>query len=168
MSSTGRNFGFAYALLVILPLIGLAGVLRNGRGLSAPAAIDGIWSFHLDTAQSGSSSCGNLLAALSEKTISISQSGTTFVLSASGDPKITGSGTLAGSKFKAAFASTEPAVGACRGHQSVLIAELDKEQRLDKLAGTLSTTDCPSCSPVAFHAERAQVTAPAAPNNGGH
>jgi hypothetical protein len=168
MSSTGRNFGFAYALLVILPLIGLAGVLRNGRGLSAPAAIDGIWSFHFDPARNGSS-CASFLAALPEKTFSISQSGTTFVLSASGDPKISGSGTLAGTKFKAAFASTEPADGGCRGHQSILVAELGREQGLDKLAGTLSTADCPSCAAVAFHAERAPVTPPAAaPNNGGH
>src|SRR5208283_757233 len=43
MSRTNRNFVFAYTFLVILPLAGLAGILKTGRNLTAPVSIDGVW-----------------------------------------------------------------------------------------------------------------------------
>ena len=48
MSPTNRNFVMAYIVLVGLPLLGLVGVLRNGRALSAPVSVEGRWTFQAD------------------------------------------------------------------------------------------------------------------------
>jgi Kef-type K+ transport system membrane component KefB len=51
MSRSRRNFVFAYAFLVILPLAGLVGILRGGHNLKAPSPVDGVWNLHADPAQ---------------------------------------------------------------------------------------------------------------------
>ncbi len=157
MSSTGKNFVFAYSFLVILPLVGLAGVLRSGRTLQAPATIDGAWTVSLDSPQNNSTVCANVVAALAEKPLSISQSGTGFVLSVPGNPPLEGSGTLAGKTLRASFERTG---GFCGGHAATLIGSLN--QQAGTLTGTLAVADCPSCAPVAFLGQRA------IPGKGGH
>lgn len=168
MSSSNRNFIFAYAFLVILPLAALAGVLKSGRKLAAPPAIDGLWNFRFESSHGATSTCTDALVTLFEKTVSISQSGTTFVLSMPDDARITGFGTLSGTKLQAAFASSEPAAVGCAGHQQVLTADLDRKVGRGTLAGILSAPNCPSCAPLAFRDERASISAPGTPNKGDH
>src|ERR1700675_4660309 len=96
MFHNNRNFVFAYAFLVVLPLVGLAGILKSGRRLTAPVWIDGVWSLQVDSAQLNSLPCGKVLAAIPDKAIAISQSGRSFVLSFPSAPKLTASGTLDG------------------------------------------------------------------------
>jgi hypothetical protein len=167
MSHTNRNFVFAYAFLVILPLIGLAGILRGGRSLKAPVSIDGLWNLQLDSAQLDSLPCGTTVAAAPDKTIAISQSGKTFVLSFPGGPKVIASGTVDGSAVRATIIPPSESVSgsSCSsGSELSLLAQVDRNADFRSLVGTLSVTNCPTCGSVGFRAER---QGPAA-SKGGH
>jgi hypothetical protein len=163
MSGRSRNFVFAYAFLVALPLLGLAGVLKTGRHLSAPRAIDGLWSLQLD-AGSSEAGCSGLLGSIQDKVISISQSGKTFVLSVPGDTKIAATGTLEGDTLHAAITSSEPPrQSSCPGQpQLSLSAKVEKDANSSILIGQLSDVNCPSCAAVPFKASRREDAPPKA------
>jgi hypothetical protein len=165
MSGTNRKFVFAYALLVILPLLGLAGILKNGRRLAAPPSIDGLWSLQVDPAQVDSLPCGRVLSAISDKTISISQSGSVLAFSFPGS-RITSLGTLDGTTVRASLnlpQESSPESG-CGGHKLSLLATIDRPAGSRSLVGTLSALDCATCASARFRAERQSPAAPA----GGH
>lgn len=175
VAGSKTNFVLAYALLVVVPLLGLVGVLKAGRGLTAPAAIDGTWRVQVAPTQTTFAPCDQVLAA-AVKTLAISQSGKNFTLSVPNESqspmKISGSGTLEGSTLRAALTSSEslaaeyPAAGAAAegrcnsAHPLTLLAALDRQAGADVLNGTFSVTDCPSCNVVAFRAERKVVAVP--------
>jgi hypothetical protein len=163
MSGTNRKFVFAYTFLVILPLLGLAGILKNGRRLAAPPSIDGLWSVQVDPAQVDSP-CGKVLAAISDKTISISQSGSVLALSFPSTSKITSFGTLDGTTVRASLnlPQESSSESSCGGRKLSLLATIDRPAGSGPLVGTLSATDCPTCASARFRAER---QSPAA---GGH
>jgi|ERR1700693_3024428 len=166
MSSTNKNFAFAYAFLVILPLVGLAGILRSGRSLKAPVSIDGVWNLQVDPAQLDSLSCAKTPAPGSDKTIEISQSGTSFALTFPNGPRLTGSGVLDGSTLRAALIqpSESPSESSCgAGRQLSLLATFDRKADPRSLLGALSVTNCPTCAVVGFRAEH---QAPATPKGG--
>jgi len=164
MSGTNRNFVLAYAFLVILPLVGLAGILKAGRNVTAPVSIDGLWTMRVDSTQIDSLPCGKALATLPDKTLAITQSGRSFVVSFPNGPKLTASGTLDGANLRADLIGTaNSSDSSCvAGRQMLLLASVDRKVGL--LAGTLSVPNCQSCASVGFHAER---QAPA-PTQGGH
>jgi hypothetical protein len=164
MSSTNRNFVFAYTFLVVLPLVGLAGILKSGRHMAAPVSIDGVWNLRVDSAQLDSLPCKSL-AAISGQTIAISQSGTGFVLSFPGAPKITGSGTIDGTTLQASVIQPPESSsdGSCDGQFS-LLATVDPNAHPRSLVGKLSAVNCPTCPSVPLQAEH---QAPA-PSKGGH
>ena len=166
MSRTNRNFVFAYAFLVILPLVGLAGILKSGRTLTAPVSIDGLWTLQIDPAQLNALPCGKVLAAMPEKGIAISQSGKSFVLSLPGAPKVSASGTLDGTTLRATLTSTESSSEtSCTGaHQLSLLATVERRADASFLQGALSVPNCLTCSSVAFHAEHQTAATP----KGGH
>ena len=166
MSGSNRNFVLAYAFLVILPLVGLAGILKAGRNVIAPVSIDGLWTVRVDSTQIDSLPCGKALAALPDKTLAITQAGRNFVLSFPNDPKLTASGTLDGANLRADLMGTaNSSDSSCvAGQQMLLLASVDRKVSSNLLAGTLSVPNCQSCASVGFHAER---QAPAPPQ-GGH
>lgn len=166
MSATNRNFVLAYALLVILPLVGLAGILKSGHRLKAPVSIDGVWNLRVDSAQLDALPCGKMIAATPDKAITISQSGTTFVLSIPSVPKMAASGILDGTTLQASLKPVESSSeGSCAmGQRLTLLANVDRRVDSSILTGTLSAANCPTCASVGFRAER-QATA--APPNGG-
>lgn len=167
MSSTNKQFAFAYAFLVILPLVALAGILRSGRSLKAPVSIDGVWNLQVDPAQLDSLSCAKTLAPVSDRTIAISQSGTSLAFTFPNGPKLTGLGVLDGSTLRAALIqpSESPAENSCgAGHQLSLLATVDRKADSRSLLGTVSVTNCPTCAAVGF---RAQLQAPPV-SKGGH
>jgi hypothetical protein len=166
MSGTNRKFVFAYTFLVILPLLGLAGILKSGRRLAAPPSIDGLWSLQVDPAQFDSLPCGRVLAAIPDKTISISQSGSVLALSFPSTSKITSLGTLDGTTVRASLnlpQESSPERG-CGGRKLLLLATIDRPAGSRSLVGTLSVTDCPTCASARFRAERQSPAAAA----GGH
>lgn len=162
MSHTNRNFIIAYALLVVLPIIGLLGVLKSGRALKAPISVDGIWQLQADPDRMASLPCGKTLAQNPEAALSISQSGRNFTLSFANGPKSTASGVLDGTTLNASFIpaagwSEESGCGADR--KLAMVASFDPTLDPRTLSGSLSVTDCPKCGTVQFHAVRVAVTA---------
>jgi hypothetical protein len=151
MSRTSRKFVVAYILLVGLPLLALAGVLRSGRSLSAPLSVDGTWKIDVDAKSIASNPC---TAALLSTPLAISQSGKSLVVSV-GESK-TESGTIEGTTLTAAFApGADPVPAGCNSDQSLtLTAVVNPKAQPRSLAGSLSVVGCESCAPVEFRAVR--------------
>ena len=155
MSASNRKFVLAYLLLVILPLIGLVGILRAGRTVTAPVSIDGLWSLRVDSAQIDSLPCGKALAAIPDKTMAIMQSGKTFVVTIPGGPNLTAAGTLEGTTLRAALVPARESRESCAvGSELSLLATVDRRVDSNVLTGTLSAPNCQSCASVGFQAER--------------
>jgi hypothetical protein len=153
MSGRSRNFVFAYALLVALPLLGLAGVLKTGRHLSAPRPIDGLWTFQIDASDQGG--CGSAFASIPEKVISISQSGKSFVLTVPSKPEFAATGALEGDALHAAITSRQSSLPSCPGPtQLSLVAKVGREANSSVITGQLSDARCSSCAAVPFRAAR--------------
>jgi hypothetical protein len=154
-SHTNRNFIIAYILLVGLPIVGLLGVLRSGRKLSAPISVDGLWHLQIDPARLASLPCGNALASSPDTALAISQSGTNFTLTLANGPKATAEGQLNGTALKASIApapewSAQAGCGNDRG--LALVATVDPKSEPKSLVGTLSVNNCPSCEAVEIRA----------------
>jgi hypothetical protein len=155
MSGSNRNFVLAYVFLVILPLLGLAGILKAGRNVRAPASIDGLWTLRVDSAEIDSLPCAKVLVAAPDKRMVIAQSGKSFVVSFPGGPNLSGSGTLDGTTLRAALMSPPEAPDSCMGGGQVsLIASVDRNVEPNMLTGSLSALDCESCAAIPFRAER--------------
>ena len=159
ISHTNRNFVIAYILLVGLPLLGLVGVLRSGRSLTAPFSVDGAWKIEPGASRLPASPCGNFLSSVSNAPLSISQSGKSLVVTLSGGTKTT-TGTLDGKTVRAKFAGTvrsgadKSGAAACGDDSLTLAATLDPLAEPRTLSGTLSIEGCGSCPPLEFRAVR--------------
>jgi hypothetical protein len=167
MAHTNRNFILAYVLLVGLPLVGLVGVLKSGRSLTAPISVDGLWRLQADPIQLSNLPCGKALINDPETGLAISQSGKNFTLSFSNGPKSIASGVLEGTTLKASVvpsATWSEDAGCGDGRELSLVATVDAKANPRSLAGVFSVNHCPACAPVAFHAIR---QAPPA-KKGGH
>jgi hypothetical protein len=156
MSHTNHPFVFAYVLLVGVPLLGLAGVLRTGRTLTPPISVDGVWRVEANTSHLPPQSCSKAFSSLANSSFVISQSGKSLVLTFGGPSKTIASGVIEG---KSVTASTGPGVSSidlgCGADQSlVLTATVDSKSEPRSLAGVLAVNNCASCMPVEFHAVR--------------
>jgi len=157
MSNANRNFIIAYILLVALPIVGLAGVLKNRRTLTAPISVDGMWRLQADPVLLAALPCGKTLEENPETALAISQSGRNFTLSLANGPKSTASGVLDGTTIKATLvpAAEWSAVTGCgAGRELSLVATVDTKADQRTLSGMLSVNNCASCSAVAFRAVR--------------
>lgn len=157
MSNTNRNFIIAYILLVALPIVGLLGVLKTGRGLTAPISVDGLWQLQADPARIASLPCGKTLGRNPETALAISQSGKNFTLSLVNGPKSIASGTLDGTTLKASVVPAAPwsdEIGCGANHELSVVATVNLTAEPRSLDGTLSVSDCPTCAPVEFRAVR--------------
>src|ERR1700676_691970 len=165
MSGSNRNFVLAYVFLVILPLVGLAGVLKAGRDVSGPVLIDGLWTLRVDSAQIDSLPCAKALAASPDKRMAIAQSGRSFGVSFPSGPSFSGSGPLDGTTLRAALTSPPESPDSCMGGgQMALVASIDRNVEPNLLTGSLSALNCQSCASMAFRAERQAPTG----SKGGH
>lgn len=158
MSRTSRNFVVAYILLVGLPLLALAGVLRSGRHLSAPLSVDGTWKIETEPSLE-THACG-AVSSLVNSALLISQSGRSLEVSFKGKPA--GSGILVNRNLSSSISVGSDS--ACGDGQVVLAAVVDPKSEPRSLNGQFSFPGCQSCSPVAFHA----VRQPKPPSEGGH
>jgi hypothetical protein len=154
ISHTNRNFVLAYVFLVALPVLGLVGILKRGRSLSAPFSVDGVWK--IESGNLPASPCGNFLSSVSSAPLSISQSGKSLVVTLSGGTK-TASGTLEGKTIKAQFTGASGTSECSTGAGALtLTATLDPMAEPRTLSGTLSVEGCASssCAPMEFRAVR--------------
>jgi hypothetical protein len=157
MSRTGRIFVIAYALLVVLPVVGLVGVLKSGRSLAAPISVDGVWKLQTDPVLLAALPCGKTLASSPDATLAISQSGRNFTLSLSDGPKSVASGVLDGTSLKASLrplAQWSNEVGCGSGREISIVATVDPKSEPRSLIGTFSVDHCLSCAAVKFRATR--------------
>jgi hypothetical protein len=158
MSHRSRNFVIAYILLVGLPLLGLAGVLRKGRNLTAPISVDGVWKIEADTGRLATLSCDPSLSfSSSSVSVVISQSGKSLVLTFNNAAKTVSSGVLEGKNLKASVVLERDLSnkGGCGDDEPfTLTATVDPNTEPRSMTGLLSVNACPSCVPVEFHAVR--------------
>jgi hypothetical protein len=158
VSRTSRNFVVAYVLLVGLPLLGLAGVLRSGRHLSAPVSVDGTWKLEADS-KPFTTPCAAAITSLLNSPLLISQSGKCLVINSSQARTI----FVASINGKNIVASLVPMADSsnpgCGSDQSIsLNAAVNPSSDPRSLTGTLLASDCPTCAPVQFHAIRQPKT----------
>jgi hypothetical protein len=157
ISSANRNFVIAYILLVGLPLLGLAGVLRSGRGLSAPISVNGVWKFGTGGALLPTGKCGKRLASLQDSLVTISQSGKELSVSVNNESLATGSGVIEGTTLKAKVplpetSTNEPGCGSY--NVLTLSATVDPKLEPRSMQGTVSFHECDSCPSVSYQAVR--------------
>ena len=155
ISHTNRNFVLAYIFLVALPIAGLVAILKSGRSLSAPYSVDGAWK--IESRDSSSSACSNVLSAVAKAPLSISQSGKSLVVTVSGAR--TAMGTLEGKIIQAQFAGDATRVSdksgtECGDGALTLSATLDPLTEPRTLSGTIALEGCNSCVPLEFRAAR--------------
>jgi hypothetical protein len=137
-----------------LPLLGLVGILRSGRSLTAPFSVDGAWKIESGASRLPASPCGNFLSSVSNAPLSISQSGKSLVVTFSGGTKTT-TGTLDGKTIKAQFTGADKSgAAACGDGALTFAATLDPLAEPRTLSGTLFIEGCGSCTPLEFHGVR--------------
>lgn len=154
-----RNFAVAYLLLVIMPILGLAGILRRGSKLVAPTAISGSWKMQVNTPSLAAWPCAKSVAIMRDVDFTISQSGKYFTLSFANSVMPSTSGSIEGTMIKVSILpSAEGAkeAGCSGGHTFSVIATLDSKANPNSMAGLLSLNDCAACSPAEFRAVRAR------------
>ena len=155
MSSTNRRFIVAYIILVGMPLLGLAGVLKVGRGINAPYSIDGTWKLDPASIRPTGQSCDKALAALSASSFVISQSGQTLMLTLNNAAKISAQGSLQGPNLKVLLGMTDASAAGCTAGQPLMLtATIDPKAEPRSLTGALSVGGCASCTAVEFRASR--------------
>ncbi len=150
-----------YVVLVGLPLLGLLGVLRAGRKLTAPVAVGGAWNLEADFTPLSGTPCGALLSGRKQPSLNISQSGTSVRFSI-GDPVENGiPGTLQNSTLTMGTMggeSPESSVRSgvsCEDSQALYLkATVHPEGGKRVMTGTLGIHGCANCSPVSFRAVR--------------
>jgi hypothetical protein len=158
ISAESRHFLIAYILLVGLPLLGLAGVLKIGQRVSAPISVDGVWKLDLDAKGLVSGPCSKQLASLQASSMTISQSGKNLVLALDAASKNAAAGNLEGSAFNGNIPLDTDAAAdapAC-GKNSVLavVATVDPKTEPRFMTGTIAVTGCSSCTPIKYRAVR--------------
>jgi hypothetical protein len=69
------RFLLEYTVLVGLPFLGVLGILKSGKSLSAPPSIDGTWSLEARLDENEDTPCAEHLASFREPLLRIRQSG---------------------------------------------------------------------------------------------
>jgi len=147
ISPTNRKFLIAYVLLVGLPLLGLVGVLKAGRGLAAPVSVDGNWKV---VAEGAAGPCVKSLSAMQDSLLNISQSGKGLVLSLDSATKGSSAGVIEGTTINAVL----PQADSASDCSLTLLATVDPKTIPRSIEGTASVGDCPACAPVKWRAVR--------------
>jgi hypothetical protein len=157
-----------YVFLVVLPVLGLLGILRSGRHLTAPFSVDGTWKIEAAANRPSGTACSNFLSAVANAPLAISQSGKEVIVTVGpnggsktpvGAPQaagvIEGAGVLEGKTITASFPAAENSTQAdCSAQPWTLTATLDPQVEPRTLSGTLSAANCATCAPFEFHAVR--------------
>jgi hypothetical protein len=155
VTHSNRNFALAYAILVALPLFGLAGVLRSGRKLSAPMSVSGLWKINANQDQFAELPCGKFLLA-QDAAFTISQSGRAFTLNFPNSALPATSGTIEGNTINAALITSAVAAteAGCGEHSLSLTAIVDTKANPRSLRGALRVENCPGCAAIEFRGIR--------------
>jgi hypothetical protein len=154
-----KNFAAAYLILVIIPILGLASVLRSGSKLIAPSAIGGHWKMQANAPSLAPLPCTGSMATMRDADFTISQSGRYFALRFANSVMPSASGLIEGTTIKASIPLLPKGVkevGCSGGHVFSLVATLDFKATPNFMAGRLSVDDCAACPSAEFRAVREQ------------
>ena len=154
-----KNFAAAYLILVIIPIVGLAGVLRSGNKLMAPSAIGGHWKMQANAPSLAPLPCAGSMATMRDVDFTISQSGRYFALKFANSVMPSASGFIEGTTIKVSIPLPPKGVkelGCSGGHVFSLVATLDSKANPNSMAGFLSVNDCAACPSAEFRAIREQ------------
>jgi len=153
VSHSNRNFAIAYVFLVALPIAGLVGILRSGRGLNVPTSVDGVWKVQAAVPKGTVSPCLSVLGLDPETPVAISQSGRNFAINAG---NVGGSGAIDSSNLQASLSPMPRGrVADCAGDGLLaLSATVDATTNPRVMSGVLSVAGCASCGSVEFQAVR--------------
>jgi hypothetical protein len=154
------KFVMAYLILVGVPIVGLAAILRAGRTLAAPVSVAGVWKVdgHANAAAFDTLPCvGRFLPG--STSLSIMQSGRNLTLSFNDGSKVTafGSGLIDRRAIKGSLAANQYPEHeiACRSERRVMLSAIvDGESLHRSMSGTMAVDGCSSCLPVEFRAVR--------------
>lgn len=159
MILANKNFAAAYLILVIIPILGLAGVLKSGSKLIAPSAIGGHWKMQANAPSLAPLPCAGSMATMRDVDFTISQSGRSLALRFANPVMPSASGLIEGTTIKVSIPLPPKGVkeaGCSGGHVFSLIATLDFKATPNSMAGLLSVNDCAACPSAEFRAVREQ------------
>lgn len=142
-----------YLLLVGLPLLGIVGVLHVGEQLKPPAFLGGTWSIQVSREAADLASCGDLPTRFDRATLTVSQSGSSLILTLGGEPKIVLAGEIH-DLFVVAGSLRQPIDGATAADDSDAVhlqAQVDPQ---DRLHGVIKLTRCAAMRDLPFTATR--------------
>ena len=156
ISPSNRKFLIAYLLLVGLPLLGLAGILKAGRTLSTSISVDGNWKFETDPAKLAALPCMQSFTSLQDSVVNISQSGKELVLLRDQGGKTAGSGVIEDTTVTAMLPQPVASLGegACQSNGLRLLATVDPKAKPKSMVATVSLNGCASCTAIEFRAVR--------------
>jgi len=155
--SSNGNFLIAYSLLVALPVVGLLGILRGGRRLTAPLSVAGKWELQADTIRLAALPCGSALTSINDRAITIVQSGKNLRAEIADPTKLIGAGAIEGTTLSLSFQPETAGANAavCANDRPVtLVANVDPKAEPRSFVGALSVKGCASCTQVEIHAVR--------------
>jgi len=155
VTHSNRNFVFAYVLLVALPVLGLAGILRSGRKLTAPMSVGGLWKISANQDQLAGLPCGNILPG-QNAAFTISQSGRAFTLTIPNSAFSATSGAIEGNVINASLVPTAAAANkpGCGENLLLLTATVNTQTRPRSLQGAFRVQNCPGCAAAEFRGIR--------------
>lgn len=144
-----------YVALVGLPVLGVVGILRLGRGLTAPPDIGGTWRAGLSPAAQLVPPCVELSSESSA--FDVAQSGRHVGLTLNDAARTRLAASLEGERLWGR-AERLPLLGtarnACPEAPLELAADVSFEGGAPHLVGHLWAGGCAACAPVSFRAER--------------
>jgi hypothetical protein len=147
-----------YLLLVGAPFTGLVTILRAGNHISAPFCVKGKWQIEASHEEASGSIAADLVTALRQHGLTISQSGTHLTLIINDDGKTTLTGELHGNTLTAT--GERPSTDLKSREQDArvavsLSATIDTKSAPLSLQGSLTVQDRQEDSrPVLFSAQR--------------
>jgi len=144
----------AYLCLVGVPLLGLAGLMRAGQRLVAPASIGGAWNVEVDFSTIGATRCAALLSSVKQPFLTVAQSGASFVATLNDQERTTLPGVLQDRTVTMGDSSGPPDANAANCARAIYFdATVHTQSEPRIIAGTLGIR-CPGCGSVPFRAVR--------------
>lgn len=147
-----KNFALTYVFLVILPILGVVGILRSGQNLEAPTSVNGVWTIQAAATKVAMPSCMSALGLDVDAPITISQSGKKFAINTG---KIRGTGLIEGTTLQASLmpvGTLLPTLNCGSDRPVLFTATVEIRASSRALSGVILLAGCPSCGSVKFHA----------------
>jgi hypothetical protein len=142
-----------YIFLVGIPLAGVVGVLRVGENLRPPIFIGGRWGIQISPEIAGADSCGDMLIRFNGATLTISQSGSSLLLTLDNEPKTMLAGEIRGLTVIANILHQSIDKESASDHNLVSI-HLQAQGERNRLQGVLKFAGCPAHTDTQFIATR--------------